>query len=496
MPANAWQVHAEIDRTVCKVDECSRTFAECWEHAKVVAGMKDKEKHATELKKVISLLRQHKTQIRKLTAQNNVPPSSKDKLKDAQARIERDLHRFQEFEQSLGSGSGLEHRASAQAFDGQENVAPVQGAVKKSEDAVNGAAQKGEETSSSPAEKKVQWDQLMLDNTEDRQMIEEFVCKICQVHVVGCGPKLSRCSHLYCGDCIAQWFDAHPKSQSWAQRAQAAGSVPCPVCKEPLKEGTDLFPVCAGGRTESAFLYRMLSGLKVMCANHSRCREDGKCDWTGEYGSIQAHMRGCKNEPLGKPLAAKESRSSAQSQPVAEDSASARGSETEAPSSSIPSRKNTADSEGSSCSSEGAAPDAAAVVDESPDAAAFEPEALPPAAESKPASLTDLLRQLVDLKVQSYEQTRKELPQEESAEDVQECTSPEVTAEPTAQASAAERVSIALPYAASGPAQLSLALGDLVDVLERNDSGWTYGRKDLDASEGWFPSWAIAAQAF
>jgi len=67
-------------------------------------------------------------------------------------------------------------------------------------------------------ETKVQEDQLLSE-------AEEFICKICQIHVVGCSPKLTNCSHLFCGDCIAQWFDQHPQSQTWAQRAKSAGKA-------------------------------------------------------------------------------------------------------------------------------------------------------------------------------------------------------------------------------------------------------------------------------
>eukprot|EP00425_Heterocapsa_triquetra_P043341 CAMPEP_0195071372 /NCGR_PEP_ID=MMETSP0448-20130528/15210_1 /TAXON_ID=66468 /ORGANISM="Heterocapsa triquestra, Strain CCMP 448" /LENGTH=65 /DNA_ID=CAMNT_0040103225 /DNA_START=92 /DNA_END=286 /DNA_ORIENTATION=- len=65
MPANAMPVVMEIDREVRKVDECSHAFAKHWGHARVAACVKDKEKHASELKKLISSLRQHKTQLRK-----------------------------------------------------------------------------------------------------------------------------------------------------------------------------------------------------------------------------------------------------------------------------------------------------------------------------------------------------------------------------------------------------------------------------------------------
>jgi len=143
-----------------------------------------------------------------------------------------------------------------------------------------------------PDEVKVQEDQLLSE-------AEEFICKICQIHVVGCSPKLTSCSHLFCGDCIAQWFSQHPESQTWAQRARAAGPervVPCPVCKQPLNEKRDLYPVCGvTSRSENLLLWRMLSSLKIMCANHPKVNPEGTCDWIGEYGSYQKHVWQCKN---------------------------------------------------------------------------------------------------------------------------------------------------------------------------------------------------------
>jgi len=490
MPANAWQVHAEIDCAVGKVDECSRAFTKCWEQAKVVASVKDKEKHATKLNKLISSLRQHKTQLRKWTAQNALPSSSADKLKGAQAKIDRDLRRYQEFETAL-------KKQSMQA-PGHDDTAHVQESMKPVKSEAGDGATESEVSSSS--EVKVQWDQLLRDGTEDGEMIEEFICKICQVHVVGNNPKLSKCSHLYCGDCIRQWFDVYPRSLSWAQRAQAAGSAPCPVCKEPLKEETDLFPVCAAGRTESAFLYRVLSGLKIQCSNHARCRDDGRCDWTGEYGSFQEHVRTCKNVPLGKPAVLQESKSSAHN-PTAQAVPSSRFTSEEG--STAAPDSDAWDTEDAPHSEEPATPPAedesadSSVVVEAPDAEAAdqsaepaEPEpAEPTAAAAEPASLTDLIKALVDLKVQSY--TQKDVHQALAEEPVQEQTVSEPTVpEPAAQASV-ERVAIAVPYAASGPSQLTIAKGDLVDILERNTSGWTFGRRVICGSEGWFPEWAI-----
>lgn len=147
-------------------------------------------------------------------------------------------------------------------------------------------------------EVKVQADQLSGD-------AEEFICKICQVHVVGCSPKLTNCSHLFCGDCLAQWFAQHPESQTWAQRARSAGPervVPCPVCKQPLNEKKDLHPVCgATSRSENLLLWRMLSSLKIVCMNSCQLRKkDGRCDWVGEYGQYQKHAKACQNLPMAE----------------------------------------------------------------------------------------------------------------------------------------------------------------------------------------------------
>lgn len=147
------------------------------------------------------------------------------------------------------------------------------------------------------SEVKVSVDQLVYDNA-DSELLEEFKCKICLVNLVGCGPRLTRCSHLFCGDCIEQWFTAHPSNKTWAQRAKDGASVPCPVCKEPLLKEQDLHPVGPNGDGGSKILYQMLSNTQIVCANHPTCNSDGKCTWSGEYGSYQDHIRCCQNVPM------------------------------------------------------------------------------------------------------------------------------------------------------------------------------------------------------
>eukprot|EP00404_Azadinium_spinosum_P002092 CAMPEP_0180428064 /NCGR_PEP_ID=MMETSP1036_2-20121128/6641_1 /TAXON_ID=632150 /ORGANISM="Azadinium spinosum, Strain 3D9" /LENGTH=632 /DNA_ID=CAMNT_0022433683 /DNA_START=91 /DNA_END=1985 /DNA_ORIENTATION=- len=192
--------------------------------------------------------------------------------------------------QNAASGGGGSTKASTSRSGGSDAKAPAF----VSADEANGAkAESGDKLD--PDEVKVQEDQLLSE-------AEEFICKICQIHVVGCSPKLTSCSHLFCGDCIAQWFAQHPESQTWAQRARSAGPervVPCPVCKQPLNEKRDLYPVCGvTSRSENLLLWRMLSSLKIMCCNHPKVRPDGKCDWIGEYGSYQKHVVQCQNKAL------------------------------------------------------------------------------------------------------------------------------------------------------------------------------------------------------
>mmetsp|Transcript_129759 Transcript_129759/g.336546 ORF Transcript_129759/g.336546 Transcript_129759/m.336546 type:complete len:154 (-) Transcript_129759:87-548(-) len=54
-------------------------------------------------------------------------------------------------------------------------------------------------------------------------------------------------------------------------------------------------------------------------------------------------------------------------------------------------------------------------------------------------------------------------------------------------------------FTASSSSQLTLSVADLVEIVERHASGWTYGRKVSDvrgegAAEGWFPDWVVPNQ--
>jgi hypothetical protein len=130
----------------------------------------------------------------------------------------------------------------------------------------------------------------------------EFICQICKLHVASCRPKLTTCSHLFCGDCIDKWLEVHASGQSWASRVKAGGAVPCPVCKEPLRGEKDLHEVCPEGTGGSGALWAMLAATKIVCVNHASCTPGGVCSWEGEYGTYQEHLRtGCGCSALPPP---------------------------------------------------------------------------------------------------------------------------------------------------------------------------------------------------
>lgn len=321
-----------------------------------------------------------------------------------------------------------------------------------------------------PEEVKVQEDQLLSE-------AEEFICGICQIHVAGCGPKLTSCSHLFCGDCIAQWFNQHPKSQTWAQRAKSAGPdrvVPCPVCKQPLSERKDLYPVCGlTSRSENLLLWRMLSSLKIVCVNHLKVRKDGKCDWVGEYGTYQAHALKCKNEPLNAGAHSDEPTTAAR---VAEPPQPAPRA-IPAPAPRVEARQPApVPAPAPAPVAVAAAP--APVPAPAPVAAAPAPApvAVAPAPVPKPAAPTLAPSPVVQA-------ASVPAPAPAVAEPV---------AAAVAEESATFEVRAGVAFEPSGPSQMKVRTGDVLEVLDRHTTGWTYAKNLTLAGVGWIPSWVTS----
>lgn len=441
MPVSSTQLQHEIDRALKWVDNGILEFSACWKRLKADVASQEVHLQHENLKKLSDDLQQYLPQLQSLSRRSGVRKAQKERLRAAQASIDHELENFNAFEQKLKerelSNSGGFLQSTANADD----------------------AQGGKDDSSAAADvhMKVQWDQVLRETMDDSEMVEEFICKICQVHVVGCEPKLTRCSHLFCGDCITKWFEAQPRSLSWAQRAQAAGRVPCPVCKEPLQPQQDLFPLCPTGGRESALLWRLLSGVKLVCANSGKCRADGKCTWTGDYGSYQKHIQTCRNVTLDGEVVSAES-------PTASSAkrGTSRGEEQQ---------RNLINP-----------------CDNCKDVHEHEVH-------------IGCLGERTDPGLAGYGihpapcQTVVALEAYDSCVRIPD--SPTTSAQPAQQQaveqSKQDRRAIQ-SFIATGHSQLSIEAGDSIEILNEHPSGWTFGRKVLGGLKGWFPNWVVALE--
>lgn len=286
------QAPRAVDTIVKAVSGDIRKFAQCLERAKTAQTSEHVDACLRQLDGARQALQQHRAELRQRVAALGAKGAGKEKLGAARTSIEQELRKLQDFEKKMEAA-----RPTSPSHGVAEKRASSVESLPQTPVTASGAASSASDSGDEPGEVKVLQTQLLRGQADDEDVTKEFVCKIC-LDVVGCAPKLTRCAHLFCGDCIKQWFAVQPKSQTWAGRAKATGAVPCPVCKEPLNEQDDLHEVCPGQRGNSAFLWKMLSNLEVRCANHPACNPAGRCDWTGTYGDFQAHIQCCDNEPL------------------------------------------------------------------------------------------------------------------------------------------------------------------------------------------------------
>jgi hypothetical protein len=291
----ALETQQDTSRFLSKVESDLQELARCQQRATQEDAARWQDVQA-----VIARLQQHREQIRQRSSAKNSDKATQSKLAAARAKIEEGVRKARELERRRKADSPQQPSSPAMSATSSPGSAVPSSTLDSTRSAsVDLIAETFPESEAAKVEEvKVLAEQLIADaSAEGGDVTSEFVCKICQTHVVGCQPKLTTCSHLFCGDCISKWFAVQPSCQSWAGRAKGAGSVPCPVCKEPLRADKDLHTVCSGGKGGSAFLWQMLSSTRIICANHSKCRKGGRCDWEGDYGSYQEHIRHCSNEP-------------------------------------------------------------------------------------------------------------------------------------------------------------------------------------------------------
>jgi len=423
----------------------------------------------------------------------------------------------------------------------------------------------------------------------------EFICKICQIHVVGATPTLTKCSHLFCGDCITEWFARQPSFRSWAQVAKSSGveaTVPCPVCKTNLRDKQDLHPLSSSSqKSECLLLWRMLCSLKIRCINHPSVNGKGSCDWVGEYRNYEAHAQMCLGlgpRPRSRQNHAMTAIPEEASPPTQLSPSATRLAREPTGPPPLPATAPVVPPTCPHCAAPPSSPEQLGVsVDVSgelvlrleradrsqpsngrtaraPSSPHDSPEKGQPDTRSEPATATLGFEPngANQIRVTPGEQLRVDAvhpsgwafgknlgtrqegwfpqyvvnpPQETAtaqaeAADAQARAQAEAAAaakaeaeakaqaaarqtSPTASAaSSTARPAQAAPaspavapshepevttitaranFQAADPSQLNLLLGDQVQVIERHNTGWTYGRKNADDSEGWFPDWLL-----
>lgn len=309
MLASASWTPCEVSEALLRISADVRDFGRCLKRAKAAAGEGELRALASELGRGRDKLQNHRSQVRAWTTQGgSLSKSTLSALAAARTSVESELQKFRALEKELVKrGTALEQSAgqedetmtrSRSESDGSRSERPPSpvGPLPATPELCPRLAAAEEEV-------RVLADQI-CGTDDEQERAAEFVCKICLVHVVGCSPKLAKCSHLFCGDCISKWMSAHRGSRSWAGRMSDDGLVPCPCCKEPLRDDSDLHAVRPGGPGGSGLVWKMLSGIKITCGNHPRCSPGGQCDWVGDYGSYKDHLLVCTNGPTHSQLEA------------------------------------------------------------------------------------------------------------------------------------------------------------------------------------------------
>ncbi|CAE7200588.1 unnamed protein product [Symbiodinium microadriaticum] len=154
---------------------------------------------------------------------------------------------------------------------------------------------------------------IVLDGMGKRRTMPEqlevanaaFICTLCRFVMVK--PVITRCSHLFCGDCFHQYarnqVELH-KSQKMQTGPVPQIRCPFPECKDLLKK-SDVGPLTDGGA-----LQRLRNNLRIRCVHHQEhykyefgkdaerlFQEQGmSCEWSGPPGAYEEHMAGCPIE--------------------------------------------------------------------------------------------------------------------------------------------------------------------------------------------------------
>eukprot|EP00413_Alexandrium_margalefii_P009030 CAMPEP_0204526398 /NCGR_PEP_ID=MMETSP0661-20131031/8421_1 /ASSEMBLY_ACC=CAM_ASM_000606 /TAXON_ID=109239 /ORGANISM="Alexandrium margalefi, Strain AMGDE01CS-322" /LENGTH=160 /DNA_ID=CAMNT_0051532243 /DNA_START=70 /DNA_END=549 /DNA_ORIENTATION=- len=160
MSANAWQMQPDGNTILRKTEGDIHEFKGCLKRAEAIVNREDQRRCRAELETISERLKDRLAEIRRWTVQ--LDAKAEGRLRAAQAHIEQELRRFKAFEARLGP---KEEAAEAKAEAEKPDV---------------------EKTEANPGSFKVLVEQIIQDSREKTDMTEEFVCKICMVHVVSC----------------------------------------------------------------------------------------------------------------------------------------------------------------------------------------------------------------------------------------------------------------------------------------------------------------------
>ena len=105
----------------------------------------------------------------------------------------------------------------------------------------------------------------------DENHAKHFICGVCQC-LCEDQASVTPCTHVFCRGCLEEWLErsiAHTPGHK------------CPACNTAIDPAIGVRPL----RQANPLAWRVLSSVQVRCPLH----EQG-CTWTGDYGSLQAHL--------------------------------------------------------------------------------------------------------------------------------------------------------------------------------------------------------------
>lgn len=104
----------------------------------------------------------------------------------------------------------------------------------------------------------------------------EFLCAICVQLVDYESASILKCSHVFCGACLDEWFNGPSASRS------------CPMCKANVVQasvGLSGEPLAAPLRQSNPLAHRILSRVRVRCPLYEQ-----DCSWQGDYSEVHGHL--------------------------------------------------------------------------------------------------------------------------------------------------------------------------------------------------------------